>query len=163
MREWLTFERGMILLQFLATAALGVFAGLIAYRQARTASDKLKFDLFDRRFEIYRLLMAFLEDIQENVLSDDNYTFQVRKIIHGRFLFGPDVNEWLDRLFKDTRRMNNARRTMENVRPDGGNDLAHQEHIEASKAYAELTMRIDAEIERAQELFKPYLDFGKNL
>jgi hypothetical protein len=40
-------------LSALATPAIALLTGLIAYRQWKTGQDKLKLDLFDRRFALY--------------------------------------------------------------------------------------------------------------
>ncbi|MFZ0496591.1 MAG: hypothetical protein WBD78_10175 [Methylocella sp.] len=39
---------------------VGLFGGMIAYRQWRTAQDRLKLDLFDRRLVIYQQTRDFL-------------------------------------------------------------------------------------------------------
>ena len=41
------------LLSALLTPAVAVFGIFIAYRQWRLAQEKLKLDLFDKRFEVY--------------------------------------------------------------------------------------------------------------
>lgn len=39
--------------QLLGTLAIGGVAGVIAWQQWRTAKDKVKLDLFDRRFAVF--------------------------------------------------------------------------------------------------------------
>jgi hypothetical protein len=58
----------------IAVIAAGM-GGLIAYRQWRTAQDRLKLDLFDRRLAIYGALMRFLNSVQIEGRVDDARLF----------------------------------------------------------------------------------------
>lgn len=54
--EWLTTAppSPTALLQALGTPLIGIVGAVIAYQNARTARNKLKFDMFDKRAEVYR-------------------------------------------------------------------------------------------------------------
>lgn len=163
MPEWLTADFGLRAVTTLATIVLGYFAWKIAHRQAQTASDKLKLDLFDRRYAVYLALTNWISDLQGRVVPDDDYTEHMRKIEPVQFLFGKEVNEWVLGLRKKARAMNHARRVMGEIRERNDGERRHDEFMEASKSYTELTKDFDRELERTAPLLAPYLDFGKTL
>ncbi|WP_155737525.1 hypothetical protein [Agrobacterium tumefaciens] len=76
--------------QLFGTLAIGGVAGVIAWRQWRTAQDKVKLDLFDRRFAVFmdaRRLVS--EAVALGKITDQNLPNEV--IARGRFLFGDEV------------------------------------------------------------------------
>jgi len=85
----------------LGTPIIAGLVGLIAYRQWRTARDRLKLDLFDRRFEVYFSCMKFLSDIliSRHVDSQrvDAFTRETR---NGKWLLDQDIAEYLDKEFR---------------------------------------------------------------
>lgn len=111
--------------QLTATAFIGGVAALIAWRQWRTAQDKVKLDLFDRRFSVFmdaRKLAS--EAFQLGRITDPTLPNEV--IARGRFLFddklhaeierlqnlctrlemkdqsaASDINDWFDQFLKD--------------------------------------------------------------
>jgi hypothetical protein len=82
--------------QVVTTLVLGLVAGYIAWRQWRTAQDRLVLDLFDRRFQVfYDLTRAIAEAFNKSLVSvDDLNKFDVARE-RARFLFGPEVPEYL--------------------------------------------------------------------
>ncbi len=64
-----------------------VFAGMIAYRQWKTAQDKLKLDLFDRRFAVY--------DTARNLLASIMNMNQLKEGELIKFLSGTRESKWL--------------------------------------------------------------------
>jgi hypothetical protein len=54
------------ILSALLVPVLAVVGSLIAYRQWRTAQNKLKLDLFDRRFEIYKITRDTLGEVMSS-------------------------------------------------------------------------------------------------
>jgi len=88
---------GIQIAQFLATAGIGGLAAVIAWRQWRTARDKVKLDLFDRRFNVFmdaRKLAS--EGVQLGKFTDPGLPNEV--IARAKFLFGDDVRTELDKL-----------------------------------------------------------------
>jgi hypothetical protein len=49
--------------QAAALVALAIIGAFTAYRQWRTAHNALRFDLFDRRFEIYVDALTFIGNV----------------------------------------------------------------------------------------------------
>ncbi len=147
----------------LTTGVLGLLAWRINNRQAKTASDKLKLDLFDRRYAVYRGLTEWISDLQGRVVPDEEYTVHILKMQQAQFLFGQDVNDWLAELRKKARAMNHARRVCQEARNEDRDRQRHAEIMEATRSYHALTMEFDRELERTGAIFAPYLDFSKNL
>jgi hypothetical protein len=83
--------------QAITTLLIGVFAGYIAWRQWRTAQDRLVLDLFERRFQVFQELTRTIADAfstKANVQISDlaNFDAATEK---ARYLFGADVHEYL--------------------------------------------------------------------
>jgi hypothetical protein len=78
-----------------------VVTGYFAHRQWRTAKDKLLLDLFDKRFALYEELRAAVvrRGIDQNSVLDFK-----RAISRAQFLFGPEVQTFLERTAKDLSR-----------------------------------------------------------
>ena len=73
--------------------ALGLVTSLIAYLQWRTAADKVRLDLFDRRWECYRAFEQFVLDVCVELDLKDLGSLHAfdRGTAQSRFLFGDDV------------------------------------------------------------------------
>jgi hypothetical protein len=83
--------------QLLGTLSIGGVAGIIAWRQWRTAQDKVKLDLFDRRFAVFMDARRLVSEAgQLGKISDPNLPNEV--IARGRFLFGDEVLTKLEEL-----------------------------------------------------------------
>lgn len=74
-------------LSALLTPTVAIFGFVIAYRQWRTAQNKLKFDLFDRRFSVYEAVEKLLASIMANGKAKDEDIF--------RFLVATKEAKWL--------------------------------------------------------------------
>ena len=80
-----------------AMVAAGI-AAFFAYQQWRTARNKLKLDLFERRFAVYHAAQSFLASIGQNgkATGDDMQRFAIGTA-PARWLFGPDLAEFLSK------------------------------------------------------------------
>lgn len=86
----------------LFTPVVAVLGAAIAYRQWQLAQNKLKLDLFDRRFKVYEAARNLLASIMRTGSVEDQelskYFLATRE---AKWLFGPEVAEYLDKpLFK---------------------------------------------------------------
>lgn len=101
-----------------ATTALitGIVIATIAWRQWKTAKDKLALDLFDRRFDAYKAVLAAIEARQDEIRKGDIREQAVdgwpetealsqfwRESSDARFLFGDDVDDILDLMNENLR------------------------------------------------------------
>lgn len=163
MDDWkFQLDIGLRAVTALGTVVIGLLAALIARRQARIASDKLKFDLFSKRYEVYQAIMSWIDKLQERRMEDEEYTEYMHKIEPVHFLFGEDINNWVRSLRQKARDMNHARRVL---RDHEGSTEEHKRKMinSANETYSELTVDFDHEVERSVSLFAPYLSLGKTV
>ncbi|MDH2343236.1 hypothetical protein [Bradyrhizobium sp. SSUT77] len=77
-------------------------AALIAYLQWVTAHQKVVVDLFDRRRKAFELVEAAIRPVfREGEVADDAFRMLFEAKAECRFLFGDDVNNYLDSLHAD--------------------------------------------------------------
>jgi hypothetical protein len=81
-----------------AVVAAGI-AGYIAWRQWRTAHDKLSFDLFERRFKVYEAAQSFFAAATygRKVTEQDRQTL-FRGIRGHEFLFNTEISSDLQNI-----------------------------------------------------------------
>jgi hypothetical protein len=85
-------------LSALLTPTVAVLGSLIAYRQWRTAQNKLKHDLFERRFSVYDAARIFISSIMTSGKATEEELF---KFLSGtreaKWLLNSEVSEYLDK------------------------------------------------------------------
>ena len=74
-------------LSALLTPTVAVLGSLIAYRQWRLAQNKLKLDLFDRRFSVFEAARSLIASIMTSGKAKDEEVF--------KFLFATREAKWL--------------------------------------------------------------------
>ena len=91
-----------------------LLGALIAYRQWRTAQNRLKFDLFDRRLVIYtqtRDFVAYLWSVRR-VRKSKIYQFQLATQ-QARWLFNPKLATYLEEIEERAWRLESLQRQLE--------------------------------------------------
>ena len=96
--------------QGLLTPIIAIIVARIAYDQYRTAKDKLRLDLFDKRFVVYKAFDDFRRLVQDsgNVELADLQEFH-RKTEMVVFLFDSDIIDYRQELYQkavDLRQLN---------------------------------------------------------
>lgn len=85
-------------LSALLTPIVAVLGSLIAYRQWRLAQNKLKLDLFDRRFSVYDAARTLLASIMTSGKAKDDVIFKYMVATReAKWLLSPAVAEYLDK------------------------------------------------------------------
>lgn len=80
----------MQIAQLATTVVIGLIAALIAWRQWRTARDKLKLDLFDRRLAVFMDVRKVVSEVtQIGKFSDLGLPNEIWS--RSQFLFGPEI------------------------------------------------------------------------
>lgn len=88
----------MLFLQVLGVLIAAAVA-LVAYAQWRTANQRVVMDLFERRLAVFTKMESTLKKMLENRRADDDdFRAAVRATAESRFLFGPEVYEYLTTL-----------------------------------------------------------------
>ncbi len=78
----------------LAVPSIAVLGAVIAFLQSRIARNKLKLDLFDRRFAVYDKTVLYYQAYHSSGSDPDAVSIAAGEFIRAyresRFLFGPD-------------------------------------------------------------------------
>jgi hypothetical protein len=85
------------------TVIIAAFVAWIGFLQWLTARQKAVFDLFDKRFKIYETVKHCVDQV---IINPGYFEGEVEKeflkaVNEAKFLFGNDVNSYLDGLRKD--------------------------------------------------------------
>ena len=85
-------------LSALLTPTVAVLGALVAYRQWRLAQNKLKLDLFDRRFRVYEASRSLLASIRTSGKAKDEEVFEFMVATReAKWLLNQDVAEYLEK------------------------------------------------------------------
>jgi hypothetical protein len=148
----------------LLTPVVASLALYIAWQQHRTARDKVKLDLFDRRYRVYRGLMdLFAAVAADGTVSDEGLGKFYRKTDQKRFIFDADIRDYLDEVRQKVVKLRQAHRVLAGASTSGGPPVHHDFVMGASASQAELLSWFEDEIDRAGRKFEPYLGFKKQL
>jgi len=83
----------------LVAVVVGFVAGYVAYRQFRASRDKLRLDLFEKRYAVYQEVRKVLATtLQEGTVTYDDVTSFYRKVHGSEFLFGSEVEAFIERV-----------------------------------------------------------------
>ena len=91
-------------IQALGPVIIGVAVAYVAWRQWRTAREKLVLDLFDKRMDIYDRAVGAMRLVMRDgaVTKNSSFVDLISVAAEAQFLFGDDVvhflNGWVDRL-----------------------------------------------------------------
>jgi ABC-type multidrug transport system fused ATPase/permease subunit len=86
---WITY------LSALLTPVVAIVGATIAYRQWRTAQNKLKLDLFEKRFAVYEAVYALVKESCLDDLTSARHAELVRKAMSAMFLFDSVIAEYV--------------------------------------------------------------------
>ena len=81
----------------LLTPVIAVLGAYIAWRQWKTAQNRLKLDLFERRVGVYDAAKAFIASIVQSGKATDESTYKfLRATKEAKWLFNDQIAEYLD-------------------------------------------------------------------
>jgi len=138
------------------TLVVGVVGSVIAYFQFRLNRDKLRLDLFGKRFEAYEKLHEFYSEVfRAGCVRDDMLPLLVQARYKSRFVYGSDIDVFFDDLWKKAVQMRTLRTKLygPEALPVGP---ARSKVCEEETAL--LTWMMD-EMERSPKRYAPYLKF----
>ncbi|MFY3334548.1 hypothetical protein [Achromobacter xylosoxidans] len=96
--DWFGSSPPAVWLQALGTPIIGLAAAYIAYQSAQTAKKKLKFDMFEKRLEVYRLVAEeFRRAAEQGVFSMEQIRHLGGLRAQAKFLY---ANARIDSLLK---------------------------------------------------------------
>jgi hypothetical protein len=83
----------------IATFVLGVAVTIVAWQQWRVARNKLRLDLFDRRYKVYDATRRFVRDsVQDFAHIDQHLIVFNDETSNAEFLFDADVVNYLEQI-----------------------------------------------------------------
>ncbi len=137
-----------------ATLIVGCMVAFIAWQQWRVAENKLRLDLFDRRYKVYDTTRKFLAGIVREASFSDAQLFEFYGgTSDAGFLFGSEVVDYLDVIRK---RAVGMRTHQKNYGPlPAGEERSR--HVQAE--HDEL-LWLSEQITAMTKTFTPYLGFS---
>jgi hypothetical protein len=128
---------------------------IIAALQWRVADNKLRLDLFDRRYKVYDATRNFVAVIIREATFTDSQLIDFNiGTSDAKFLFGPDVDAYLAEIRKRAVHMRTTRQLLE--RPQASDDELSR-HTRAE--YDDLLWLCE-QITAMTKTFAPYLGFA---
>ena len=80
-----------ILKEFLLPTVMSIFLAYIAYQQMKTNKNKLKLDLYNKRFEIYTNALKFYQELIGEEVSKETHLKFINSKEASIFLFSKDI------------------------------------------------------------------------
>ncbi len=129
--EWAKAS-GLPLLAVAVSGASVLAVSVFSWWQVRIAREKLRHDLYDRRFAIY---IAF-QELLAAILEKDDVEAELRKAgvarAHAAFLLDPPLDVYLEGLFKEALRITGTRKLVRD--PQNWPDVEQAKVERAQKA-----------------------------
>ncbi len=136
------------------TVILGVAVAIIAWLQCWVALNKLRLDLFDRRYKVYDATKKFLAQIVRHANFDDPQLFEFYAgTADAEFLFGADVVEYLAQIRNRAVDMR-VHQTLFEPLPVGDERSSH------IQAHRDQLLWLNHQITAMTSVFAPYLGFA---
>lgn len=110
----MTLELWLKLISTLSTLAIGVAAWFLAYQQLKLSKSKLKFDLYEKRLALFKVVRDFASVLALQGKADSGQLY--RETIERYFLFDEDVCAYIDEMYEKAKQV--AQTKEELTRPD---------------------------------------------
>ncbi len=139
------------------TLALGGFGAYIAWRQHYLAKQKLKLDLFDKRFAVVELVSAFNRSVfRDGIADDEAVASMARACSQAKLLFPSDLTDHLELVRKKAYELKQVRRRL-----DRPNSLQSASGLqEAAEKEQELILwLVEDGAKTSNRLFEKYMRF----
>ena len=145
--------RWVDVLQAALTPTIAIVAVYIAYQQWRTNQANLRERLFERRMEIFQTAEEAISAVlREGMQDEDSQWKLVEAGSKSRFLFGAEVQQFLEEVRKNIIDGNLAHKLQDHPQHD------RSEQIDREAACFNAVCRQSSEI---WEVFHPYLGFDR--
>lgn len=140
----------------IATFALSVAVGIVAWQQWHVARNKLRLDLFDRRYKVWDTTRTFILQVLNNTVTDPTMTEFKLAIADAKFLFDDDVVQFLNRILKCAAHLWTTRQLLTDVQVRH----ATQEQLEQrAESQQRDLLWLGEQIPEATKVFGRYIGF----
>jgi hypothetical protein len=108
-----SFDLMLRIVSTLSTLAIGIAASVLAYQQFQISKAKLRFELYQKRYDLFLRLRMFVSDL---AIGDNSEPLELqskagafkRDTIECRFLFDADVAAYFDEVYEKATDLANA-------------------------------------------------------
>lgn len=97
--------RNVLTLQGLLTPMIALVAVYIAYQQYRANKQKLKLDLFDRRFKVFDETRNVLGLMYTSGVKDESLHRFIIETTEAEFLFGPEIMDYCEEIYRRVQKL----------------------------------------------------------
>jgi len=138
------------ILSALLTPTFVILGSWIAYRQWRINRDRLKHELFDRRWDQFVAIKEFMSSIivEGKVLREARINFQ-QKTRGCRFLFNVRIDDYVSDLYKKSLDLGTLDSELQG--------LTGADHSDNIKKQREIKEWFESHLKYIEDLFEPYL------
>ena len=151
---WLDYSDEIIGIgQLFISVIIGSAVVYIADQQRKINRNKLRFDLYDRRFTLYNEIKSLLGSIvRMGDASDDDLMGLMRNTKEAIFLFKEDIPEYIAEIHKKANELHRLEKEI-------ANKVSVADREEASKKREKVFEWFSKQFEECTEKFKKYLSF----
>lgn len=135
------------------TVIIGLSVAVVAYQQYRLAKDKLRLDLFEKRFSVYKGVQVFLTKVMSKGRVEQDDLFEFRAATQDAvFLFEEDIPEFIKSLDEKALTVNTIGEQLEGI-PRG------EERSRLVGQRSEGLRWLWGQLPHLKDVFGPYLRF----
>ena len=153
-RDWFDYASA------LTPTLIAIFVAFVAYRQWKVARQKLRLDLYNKRFAVFEVtLKLYQESFGETAPSESKYAELhrqfIKAMIEARFLFSGDsgIAELMESFNKSIFIIKGSRSM---IKTQG---IPPEERLKIYNQFLEEQMQLSNKIEQLERKMKPYLSF----
>jgi hypothetical protein len=150
--KWITGINWLAVL----TLLIGGFAAYIARQQWKTAAYKVKLDLYAQRIRVFDEFRKLLGLIYTTGIDDPQLFEFLSKTSEAVFLFGPEIGEYRDEVYRRSQSFigaNHMMRAIGQASPEVRTRIYQTQRTESKWA--------ENEVPKLEARFKKYLDLSK--
>ena len=114
------------------TPLIAMIAIYIAYQQWKTNHLRLKHELFDRRFEIYKSVQKYLSGILREAKVNMELVPEILDAYQrSKFLLGDEIHDYIDEIYKRSINLRSKQHLIKAGNPENDREeLEREEHAE---------------------------------
>lgn len=144
-----------LILPAFATLIVGLIAALIAYQQWRLSHNKLKLDLFEKRYKVYGHFRKFIQAaVSDPAFSPETFLEFKAETADVIFLFGSEVVAFRNQINQQAMEIRKFA-----VKSDHLKNTKIISDSDYHKHYDEID-QLNNQLTRMEEVFAPYLSFA---